>query len=885
MKKFCLLLTWLAWGCLAGAQSLLTGTVKLPNGTGFTGRLIFALAQNASASSVSPCTGPTLVVPTEQVTVGVNSGSLVSPPTLVSSVCTIPIGVPYLVTAIDTNGNIVFTDQWLIDGTTFDVGRAVSSETSPVVNYKGLWSSTTTYLPGDVVAYGGSTPNLYFSLLGSNLNNVPAGAPTYWQEISGSGGGGGGGTPYAPAYSVQIANADATAFLSDPNITINPSTHVMEFGGPVTGPSFTLINLAAITSSWTFDVTSPVTATNSLAPGLASPPAIGGTAPNAGSFSSLTDSGITGATQCVQANSVGLLSGTGVPCGSGSGVTSVAMTMDGVIFNATVAGSPITTSGTLAPSLKSQNSGLFLAGPASGVAAVPTFRGIVNTDLIAALQSPPAIGGTSPAAGAFSSLTDTGAAASSGTACLQIDTAGAIGNSGFACGSSGVTQILAGTNVTLSPAGGTGAVTINASGGMVYPGAGVANSTGTAWGTSYTVGTAANNLVQLNGTAQLPAVSGALLTNLPFMSLTTNGTSGAATLTGGVLNIPQYAGGGAFSGGLGTSYQDVTETAAPANPAAGNDRLYLNSATHQLACLTSSGASCTPGAGPTYQATGANIYAVNGGSLQYNAAGSYETDFITQQPCCGKASAWNFYSEQTTYSALGTPVFTINGDSTWAFGGQSIMSLNNTATGQTSHKIYWYASHFDGGTVLGIDSTDVRRFILVGSNPEIDDSSQAFRCWLNGTDVKNASAPDICMFRSSAGIVGFNTTDSSTGFLGKLKAAHFLSSGASTITAGAGAGTTPTIAISGNDEGGQVTLTTGTTPTASAVVATITLANACPAATYPTLSAAGANSAALTGTSNVWAVGATASTWTINAGSAALAASTAYTWNFTLSCN
>lgn len=653
MKKFCLLLTWLAWGCLAGAQSLLTGTVKLPNGTGFTGRLIFALAQNASASSVSPCTGPTLVVPTEQVTVTVNSGALVSPPTLVSSVCTIPIGVPYLVTAIDTNGNIIFTDQWLIDGTTFDVGRAVSSETSPVVNYKGLWSSTTTYLPGDVVAYGGSTPNLYFSLLGSNLNNVPAGAPTYWQEISGSGGGGGGGTPYAPAYSVQIANADATAFLSDPNITINPSTHVMEFGGPVTGPSFTLINLAAITSSWTFDVTSPVTATNSLAPGLASPPAIGGTAPNAGSFSSLTDSGITGATQCVQANSVGLLSGTGVPCGSGSGgVTSVAMTMDGVLFNATVVGSPITTSGTLAPSLKSQNSGLFLAGPASGVAAAPTFRGIVNTDLIAALQSPPAIGGTSPAAGAFSSLTDTGAAASSGTACLQIDTAGAIGNSGFACGSSGVTQILAGTNITLSPAGGTGAVTINASGGMVYPGAGVANSTGTAWGTSYTVGTAANNLVQLNGTAQLPAVSGALLTNLPFMSLTTNGTSGAATLTGGVLNIPQYAG-----------------------------------------------------------------------------------------------------------------------------------------------------------------------------------------------------------------------------------------SGTSTITAGAGAGTTPTIAISGNDEGGQVTLTTGTTPTASAVVATITLANACPVATYPVLSAAGANSAALTGTSNVWAVGATASTWTINAGSAALAASTAYTWNFTLRCH
>ena len=54
---------------------------------------------------------------------------------------------------------------------------------------------------------------------------------------------------------------------------------------------------------------------------------------------------------------------------------------------------------------------------------------------------------------------------------------------------------------------------------MTYPGAGVANSTGSAWGTSYTVGTAANNLVQLNGSIQLPAVSGALLTNLPVSGL------------------------------------------------------------------------------------------------------------------------------------------------------------------------------------------------------------------------------------------------------------------------------------------------------------------------------------------------------------------------------
>lgn len=52
-----------------------------------------------------------------------------------------------------------------------------------------------------------------------------------------------------------------------------------------------------------------------------------------------------------------------------------------------------------------------------------------------------------------------------------------------------------------------------------------------------------------------------------------------------------------FNGGLGTSYQDAAEIAAPANPAAGDDRLWLDSTTHQLSCHTSSGGSCMPTGG------------------------------------------------------------------------------------------------------------------------------------------------------------------------------------------------------------------------------------------------------------------------------------------------
>lgn len=70
----------------------------------------------------------------------------------------------------------------------------------------------------------------------------------------------------------------------------------------------------------------------------------------------------------------------------------------------------------------------------------------------------------------------------------------------------------------------------------------------------------------------------------------------ASNVSGQIVNP---GGGSAFSGGLGASFQDVTEIAAPANPSAGNDRLYLNSTTHLLACLTSSGGNCIGGGGGT----------------------------------------------------------------------------------------------------------------------------------------------------------------------------------------------------------------------------------------------------------------------------------------------
>jgi streptogramin lyase len=252
MKRLLLIVMMLACA-VAHAQSTLSGRVANPDGSGFNGRLVFSLAMNASASAVSPCTGPTLVVPTEQITVMVTAGNLVSPPTLTSSVCTIPVGVPYNVIAIDSNGNVVFTDQWLISGNPFNVGTAVSSGNAPTVSYKGLWGSTTTYTVGDIVGYG-VTPNMYVSVASNNVGNVP-GVSTNWQELTG-GGGGSSGFPIMLGSTV-IGSGSTTAAVTGLSVNgvmlsaTGVGTSYLDQTGNYSTPAGTsLVSFAAPSGSW-----------------------------------------------------------------------------------------------------------------------------------------------------------------------------------------------------------------------------------------------------------------------------------------------------------------------------------------------------------------------------------------------------------------------------------------------------------------------------------------------------------------------------------------------------------------------------------------------------------------------------------------------------------
>lgn len=101
---------------------------------------------------------------------------------------------------------------------------------------------------------------------------------------------------------------------------------------------------------------------------------------------------------------------------------------------------------------------------------------------------------------------------------------------------------------------------------------------------------------------------------------------------------------------------------------------------------------------------------------------------------------------------------------------------------------------------------------------------------------------------------------------------------------GTGAGTSPTISATGNSNGGLLSVTTGTgSPATSAVIVTVTYANACPNDSAVVISPANQTTAILTQAATPFSDG-TTTTFTLNSGTTALATSTAYAWNYQVTC-
>jgi hypothetical protein len=105
-------------------------------------------------------------------------------------------------------------------------------------------------------------------------------------------------------------------------------------------------------------------------------------------------------------------------------------------------------------------------------------------------------------------------------------------------------------------------------------------------------------------------------------------------------------------------------------------------------------------------------------------------------------------------------------------------------------------------------------------------------------------------------------------------------SGALSIAASIGAGTSPSaVSVTGTDMSGVVSLTTGTSPSVNAVLATITYNTAFSTAPVVVITPANAATASLAAAQAVW-VNITTTGFTINTNGTAVGASTAYKWNY-----
>ena len=217
-----------------------------------------------------------------------------------------------------------------------------------------------------------------------------------------------------------------------------------------------------------------------------------------------------------------LTAGSGITVTNASGSITIAATNSGTVTSVTGT-SPVVSSGGATPAISlaasygdtqnpyaSKTANYFLAAP-NGTAGVPTFRAVVAADIPTLNQN-------------------------------TTGSAGSVANA-----------LTSGTGISFSSGttyNGSAAITVNNSLPMVYPGAGIPNSTGTAWGTSYsTTG---------SGTVVALATSPSFTT--PILGTPTSGNFSTGTFTWPTFN--QNTTGNAATA---TSATTATNIAAGAN--------------------------------------------------------------------------------------------------------------------------------------------------------------------------------------------------------------------------------------------------------------------------------------------------------------------------------
>lgn len=269
-----------------------------------------------------------------------------------------------------------------------------------------------------------------------------------------------------------------------------------------------------------------------------------------------------------------------------------------------------------------------------------------------------------------------------------------------------------------------------------------------------------------------------------------------------------------------------------------------------------------------------------GNTVSNFAYGINET--IVGNAAINTASTAQTYNE-IAGSFLVSPTNTVSGSSTSE-------TLNNTGMRAT---VLDELQHTSSGTNtevnIGVDAS-VGNFLASVSAGTLNRTDYGVRVNIAAVPGAHVAPVGYAVWANSGGTAAYTTgydfyaaSTNPSYFTGPVKLLHTVgNSGSTTLTAGAGAGTAPTVLASGNDLSGTLIVITGTLPTAAAVIGTLTYSIAYGGNTNVQLTPGNASAALLSGVTGVFATGSTTN-FTFTSGPTGLTAATTYLWYYQVS--
>lgn len=274
------------------------------------------------------------------------------------------------------------------------------------------------------------------------------------------------------------------------------------------------------------------------------------------------------------------------------------------------------------------------------------------------------------------------------------------------------------------------------------------------------------------------------------------------------------------------------------------------------------GAAGSPGGatGPGFIAGTFNFLTIGTGSITFNLAAT------------GSA-----YAAGMRVVLINTPgVKEMQGEVT-AFSDPSMTVLIDLMVGSGSASAWTVRIAGEVGATGSLGATGVTGAGVTGATGPIGVTGATGAGGITGATGSGTNASQLLSKTwASPDFIGATTPQDGT--FNTLSAQHLVSVGtAPTIAPGAGAGTLPTIAISGRDSAFTITLTTGTAPGAGATICTVTFNSVYSSVPHFSLTPSSGSSIALSGGT---AVGPFCSTsqFVLNSPSVALIGGTLYTW-------